>query len=91
MSNSDYEDREMAYLTEIWTDSELYERSGSNPEDQEEDHDDKESPETKTKGHPPNEWARWIETTETETEESIKKHRAEIEKARNKFPQRGRK
>ena len=54
MSNSDYEDREVAYLTEIWTYSEPYERSRSNPEDQEEDHDDKESPTNKNQ-RPPSE------------------------------------
>ena len=64
MPNSDYEDREMAYLTEIWTDSELYEGPGSNLEDQDEDPDDEESPEEKVEGHPPNEWARWIEKAE---------------------------
>ena len=43
MSNSDYEEREMAYLIEILTDSESYGGSESNLEYQDEDPDKEEA------------------------------------------------
>ena len=64
MSNSDSEEREMAYLIEIWTDSEQYGGPESNMEEQDEDPDEEESPGERTEYHHPNDWVRWIESSD---------------------------
>ena len=66
MTNSEYEEQEMAYLIEIRTDSESYGGPESNPEDQEEDPDEEGGLGERTDDHQLKKWVGWIEESEKE-------------------------